>query len=78
MKNSLVDLHNHLFCQLERLGDEDLCDEELKKEINRAKAIQGVASQIIGNANLMLRAHTTVDNATRDMKLPELMLKGEA
>ena len=77
MKNGLVDLHNHLFCQLERLGDEELKDDGLKEEINRAKAIQGVASQIISNANLMLRVHMSVDNSIKDMKLPRLMLKDE-
>ena len=29
MRNTLGDLNNHLFAQLERLGDEDLKDEQL-------------------------------------------------
>lgn len=35
MKNKLVDLNNHLFAQLERLGDEDLSAEQLEQEVNK-------------------------------------------
>lgn len=31
-KNTLVDLNNHLFAEMERLGDEDLKGEELEAE----------------------------------------------
>jgi len=55
MRNTLGDLNNHLFAQLERLGEEDLKDDELQKEINRAKAITGLASQVIANGNLVLK-----------------------
>ena len=33
MKNTLADLNNHLFEQMERLNDDDLNNEELDKEI---------------------------------------------
>ncbi len=55
MKNTLGDLNNHLFAQLERLGDEDTKGEELMEEINRAKAVTSVASQIVANGSLVLR-----------------------
>jgi UPF0288 family protein (methanogenesis marker protein 3) len=59
MKNGLKDLNNHLFMQLERLGDEDLSDEELKKEVQRTKAIASIASNIVNNANLIFNAKKT-------------------
>mgnify|MGYP000312515434 CR=1 FL=1 len=56
MKNTLSDLNNHLFSQLERLGDEDLKPEDLEKEIERSKAITDVSKSITGNASLQLNA----------------------
>lgn len=56
MRNKLVDLNNHLFAQLERLSDEELKGDALTEEINRAKAVTGIASQIIANGNLVLNA----------------------
>ena len=56
MKNTLQDLNNHLFAEIERLSDEDLKGEELTTEISRAKAVSSVASQIIQNGNLVLQA----------------------
>lgn len=61
MKNTLGDLNNHLFAQLERLGDEDLTGEELIKEINRSKAITDVANQIVSNGSLVLKAKMAYD-----------------
>jgi len=49
MQNTLGDLNNHLFAEIERLGDEDLKGEELEKEIMRAEAVTKVSSQIIAN-----------------------------
>lgn len=54
MKNSLEDLNNHLFAQIERLGEEDLKEEKLQLELNRTKAITSVATQIIQNGKLAL------------------------
>jgi hypothetical protein len=56
MKNKMIDLNNHLFEQLERLNDEDLKGDDLKLEMDRAKAITGIASQIIANGQLVLKA----------------------
>ena len=56
MRNKLSDLNNYLFAQLERLDDDDLSGEELKDVIERGRAIASVATQIIANGNLQLKA----------------------
>ena len=56
MNNKLSDLNNHLFAELERLRDEELNEDELKSEIDRARAITSVSKQIIENGALALRA----------------------
>lgn len=56
MKNSLHDLNNYLFESLERINDDDLTDEELEKEIKRSEAVTKVASTIINNAEVQLKA----------------------
>ena len=61
MKNKLTDLNDHLFAQMERLTDEDLKGDALKEEINRAKAVGGIAGQIIGNAQLALDAQVAIN-----------------
>lgn len=62
MRNTLVDLNNHLFAQLERLNDEDLNEEQLQKEVERAKAVSGVAKNIIENAKVTLDGIKTFHN----------------
>lgn len=56
MKNKLTDLNDHLFAQLERLGEEGLTQEALERETQRTSAIIGVSEQIINNAQVALNA----------------------
>ena len=70
MKNKLSDLNDHLFAQLERLSDEDLKGDELKSEIERGKAITGVAREVISNANTVLRAAELKAEYTRGADVP--------
>jgi hypothetical protein len=74
MKNKLSDLHNHLFMEIERLGDEDLKGDELAQEIGRAKAVCDVARHIISNGRLVLDAAKAADDipGLRKISLPLL------
>ncbi|WP_144866221.1 hypothetical protein [Paenibacillus ihbetae] len=77
MRNTLGDLNNHLFAQLERLSDEELTGEKLADEINRAKAVTSVASQIIANGTLVLEARKLADDRMNaDTKIPKMLEGG--
>lgn len=74
MRNTLGDLNNHLFAQLERLSDEDIKGEELQEEIKRAKAVNDVASRIIANGSLVLQAKKMMnDRENADIKIPKML-----
>jgi hypothetical protein len=49
-------MNDHLFAQLERLGDENISDETLEKEIHRAKAMAQIATQIVNGAKTSVEA----------------------
>jgi hypothetical protein len=55
-RNKLADLNNHLFAQLERLGDETLTTDQLADEIKRAGAIDRLAGQVVAIGHLALTA----------------------
>lgn len=75
MQNKLSDLNNHLFAEMERLGNEDLSAEELTTEIERARAITVVASKIIDNANLVLKAEIAKGEylSSGEFKIPKML-----
>ncbi len=71
-KNTLSDLNNHLFAQLERLGEEDIDQEQLKIEVNRSKAMNSIAKNIIDNARVALEGVQLSYNAIpSNQSLPE-------
>lgn len=72
-RNKLTDLNNHLFEQLERLNDEELCDEALEKEIKRSKAISSLANSIIQNATLALEAQQYINEYSGHASVPEMI-----
>lgn len=63
-RNKISDLNDHLYAQLERLTDESLTDEQLKKEIDRANAMSGVAANILDVAKTTISALKLVDKGS--------------
>lgn len=75
MRNTLVDLNNHLFEQMERLNDDELTDEELEKEIKRADAMKDIATQIIANANIVLKAtELNMEYSKNEVNVPQMLI----
>lgn len=76
-RNTLSDLNNHLFEQLERLNDTDLKGESLTEEINRSKAVTNIAKNIINSGELVLEGQKFMDDRMdANKKLPR-MLEGD-
>lgn len=65
MKNTLTDLNNYLFEQLERLQDDSLDETGLEKEIQRSEAVQKVAKTIIENGQLALNGAVLYRNRSQ-------------
>lgn len=61
-RNTLADLKNHLFEQIERLNDDDLVGDKLNQEIERSKAMSQVATQIVNGAKITVDAMKLVKN----------------
>ena len=75
MKNTLGDLNNHLFAQLEKLNDDDLNGQELESEIKRSEAMAKIADQIIKNGELQFKAMKHMDEYgyERQKAIPEML-----
>jgi conserved domain protein len=78
-RNTLGDLNNHLFAQLERLNDEEITGEKLEDEIIRSKAVIGVSKQIIANANVVLKAKSIEleYGKNNEKEMPKMLEGGE-
>ena len=79
MKNTLLDLNNHLFEQLERLNDDDLTEEQLRNELRRAEGMTKVAEQIIRNGELAFKTMTHMDEYGYELgkrKAPAMLSTG--
>ena len=61
MKNTLNDLNNYLFEQLERLNDDEISEEQLERELRKADSIVKVADKIIQNGELAFKTMQHMD-----------------
>lgn len=77
--NTLSDLNNHLFAQLERLNEENISDEDLSKETERAKAISSIAKNIIDNAKITIDAlkFKYENNPSKEQMPAQIRVKNE-
>lgn len=61
MKNTLSDLNNYLFEQLERLNDDELTDEQLENELKKADTMVKLSEKIIQNGELAFKTMKHMD-----------------
>lgn len=75
MKNTLGDLNNHLFAQLEKLNDDELNGEQLDAEIRRTEAMAKISEQIIKTGELQFKAMQHMDEYgyERPKAVPEML-----
>ena len=73
MKNRLTNLTDHLFAQLERLGEEDATDERIRLEIVRAGAMTQTAREIINVGRLALDAAKVRHDLQDQEAMPALL-----
>ncbi len=79
MRNTLVDLNNYLFEQIERLQDDSLSEEELNKELKKSDAIAKIGEKIIANGELAFKTMKHMDEYGygQDRQVPVLLRGSE-
>lgn len=77
MRNTLTDLNNYLFEQLERLNDDELTSEELDRELQKTDSIVKISEKIIENGELAFKTMKHMDDygyhIEKDRKLPPML-----
>ena len=77
MRNNLSALNDYLFEQIENIQDltEESSNEEIERVLRKAGAISKIASQIISNGNLVLRAKEleVTMNGRSDTSFPKML-----
>lgn len=79
MKNTLADLNNYLFEQIERLNDDELDADGLEAELRKADAIVKVSEKIIQNGELAFKTMKHMDEyGYGQMRAVPAMLSSDA
>lgn len=75
MKNTLGDLSNLMFEQLEKMSDDDMTDEQLEKEIKRADAMAKMGEAILKTGELQFKVMQHMDEYgyQREKNVPEML-----
>lgn len=61
MKNTLTDLNDYLFEQLERVSSTEITPDELDIQIKKTESVVKIAEQIIANGELAFKTMRHVD-----------------
>ena len=77
MRNNLSALNDYLFEEIENIQnlEEEASNEEVERTLRKASAISKIASQIISNGNLVLRAKEleVAMNGRNDTSFPKML-----
>ena len=73
MKNTLSDLNDYLFEQLERINDDDMDDDDLEKQMKKADTACKIADRIIQNGELAFKTMQHMDDYGKEFKTPEML-----
>lgn len=72
--NNLKRVNDILFAQLDRLADVDMADrEKLMTEIERARAVKGLADTVISNGRLVLNAAQASTSVGEAVQIPRMI-----
>ena len=82
MKNTLLDLNNYLFEQIERLNDDELTDDQLDRELKKTDSIVKISEKIIENGELAFKTMKHMDEygygINKDRHVPAMLdMKGD-
>ena len=77
VKNGWDELSGALFAELKRLGDTSLSTDELKTEIDRAKAVSNVSQQILTGVSLAIETQKVIGeyDSAKNVKVPKFFLE---
>ena len=76
MKNTLTDLNNYLFEQLERRNDDGLTEDQLERELRKTDATTKIAEKIIANGELAFKTMKHMDDYgynVKDRHMPKML-----